>query len=39
MSREPIGRRQRPSCMLYDILAIIVTVCAACWLVLTAPKR
>ncbi|AXH48997.1 membrane protein [Gordonia phage Getalong] len=36
-SAEPIGRRVRPTSMLLDILAIVVCVFAAWWLIATAP--
>lgn len=34
---EPSGRRLRPSCMFFDVLALIICVCAACLLYITAP--
>ncbi|QWY84304.1 hypothetical protein SEA_JALAMMAH_37 [Gordonia phage Jalammah] len=33
-SWEPIGRRLRPIGMLFDILAILVCLCAGGWLVI-----
>lgn len=35
--REPSGRRLRPRCMFFDVLALIICVCAACLLYITAP--
>ncbi|AXQ62270.1 hypothetical protein KNU09_gp38 [Gordonia phage TillyBobJoe] len=34
MSREPSGRRMRPRCMFFDVLAIVICASAAAWLVI-----